>query len=80
MLFTASMEEKLLKIFLEINQENDFMKISGYIGKAIISKGNRTFENYFINGRYIKSNIISKAIEDGYKFLFNAAQISIYGN
>ena len=54
---------------LEINEENDFMKISGYIGKAIISKGNRTFENYFINGRYIKSNIISKAIEDGYKFI-----------
>ena len=54
---------------LKINEENDFMKISGYIGKAIISKGNRTFENYFINGRYIKSNIISKAIEDGYKFI-----------
>ena len=54
---------------LEINEENDFMKISGYIGKEIISKGNRTFENYFINGRYIKSNIISKAIEDGYKFI-----------
>ncbi len=52
-----------------INQENDFMKMTGYIGKAIISKGNRTFENYFINGRYIKSNILSKAIEAGYKFI-----------
>lgn len=54
---------------LEINYENEFMKMSGYIGKAIISKGNRGFENYFINGRYIKSNIISKAIEEGYKFI-----------
>lgn len=54
---------------LEVNYENEFMKMSGYIGKAIISKGNRSFENYFINGRYIKSNIISKAIEDGYKFI-----------
>ena len=45
------------------------MKMTGYIGKAIISKGNRTFENYFINGRYIKSNILSKAIEAGYKFI-----------
>lgn len=54
---------------IEINQENDFMKMTGYIGKAIISKGNRTFENYFINGRYIKSNILSKAIEAGYKFI-----------
>lgn len=54
---------------IEINCSNDFMKMSGYIGKSVISKGNRSFENYFINGRYIKSNIISKAIEDGYKFI-----------
>jgi DNA mismatch repair protein MutL len=54
---------------LEIDFKNEFMSMSGYIGKAIISKGNRSFENYFINGRYIKSNIISKAIEDGYKFI-----------
>ena len=54
---------------LEINCSNEFIKMTGYIGKAIISKGNRSFENYFINGRYIKSNIISKAIEDGYKFI-----------
>lgn len=54
---------------LEIKAENEFAKITGFIGKAIISKGNRTFENYFINNRYIKSNIISKAIEDGYKFI-----------
>lgn len=54
---------------IEIDCQNDFMKMSGFIGKSIISKGNRSFENYFINGRYIKSNIISKAIEDGYKFI-----------
>lgn len=54
---------------LEVNFKNEFMSMSGYIGKSIISKGNRSFENYFINGRYIKSNIISKAIEDGYKFI-----------
>ena len=54
---------------LEINCSNEFIKMTGYIGKAIISKGNRSFENYFINGRYIKSNILSKAIEAGYKFI-----------
>lgn len=54
---------------IEVCQENEFMKMTGFVGKAIISKGNRTFENYFINGRYIKSNIISKAIEAGYKFI-----------
>lgn len=40
--------------------------IQGFIGKPNISRGNRNYENYFINGRYIKSKIISKAIEDAY--------------
>ncbi|MCB6200204.1 DNA mismatch repair endonuclease MutL [Extibacter muris] len=43
------------------------MKITGYLGKPLISRGNRNFENYFINGRYVKSNMIAKAIEDAYK-------------
>lgn len=43
------------------------LALNGCIGEPIISRGNRNFENYFINGRYIKSNIISKAIEDAYK-------------
>ena len=43
------------------------MKITGFIGKPVISRGNRNFENYFVNGRYIKSKIISKAIEDAYQ-------------
>ena len=43
------------------------IKISGYIGKPVIARGNRTQENYFINGRYIKCAIINRAIEDAYK-------------
>ncbi len=41
--------------------------IKGFIGKPVINRGNRNFENYFINGRYIKSNVITKAIEEAYK-------------
>ncbi len=41
--------------------------LSGYIGKASVSKGNRTWENYFINGRYIKSSLISRALEEAYQ-------------
>ena len=52
---------------LEVNCETEGLKIRGYIGEPLISRGNRNFENYFINGRYIKSNIIAKAIEDAYK-------------
>ena len=52
---------------LEITAVNSLFKVQGYIGKPLISRGNRNFENYFINGRYIKSGIINKAIEEGYK-------------
>lgn len=38
--------------------------VEGYIGKAYVSKGNRNFEHYFVNGRYIRSNIVTKAIEE----------------
>ena len=52
---------------LSVSEEREGMLISGFIGKPVIARGNRNFENYFINGRYIKSRLISKAIEDGYK-------------
>ena len=52
---------------LSVSAEREGMQISGFIGKPVIARGNRNFENYFINGRYIKSRLISKAIEDGYK-------------
>lgn len=41
--------------------------VEGYVGKAYVSKGNRSFEHYFVNGRYIRSSIVTKAIEEAYK-------------
>lgn len=52
---------------LEVNAEIKGLKATGFIGKPLISRGNRNYENYYINGRYVKSNIIAKAIEDAYK-------------
>lgn len=52
---------------LEVNAAFGGITIRGFLGKPLISRGNRNYENYFINGRYVKSNIISKAIEDAYK-------------
>lgn len=52
---------------IEIKQEFESFSLEGYIGKPLISRGNRNYENYFINGRYVKSSLIAKSIEDGYK-------------
>lgn len=52
---------------ISVETENEDAKISGYICKPIVSRGNRNYENYFINGRYVRNNIVSKAVEDAYK-------------
>ncbi len=52
---------------LEVDEAISGLKVTGFIGKPLISRGNRNYENYYINGRYVKSNIIAKAIEDAYK-------------
>ncbi|MEG1291900.1 MAG: DNA mismatch repair endonuclease MutL [Lachnospiraceae bacterium] len=71
---------------IEIQNENQMCSIQGFIGKPLISRGNRNFENYFINGRYVKSSIIAKGIEEAYqsfvmqhKYPFTVLHISING-
>lgn len=51
----------------DFSHECEYFKVSGFIGKPIVTRGNRNYENIFINGRYIKSNLLSKAIEEAYK-------------
>ncbi len=55
------------KELLPVEMDTEEAKVTGFIGKPTINRGNRNFENYFINGRYIRSNIITKAIEEAYK-------------
>ena len=50
-----------------IQAEQDGIKIEGYLGKPIQVRSNRNFEIYFINGRFIRSNVVSKAVEEGYR-------------
>ena len=71
---------------IPLEYKNNGLSLSGYIGAPLISRGNRNFENYFINGRYVKSNIIYRAIEDAYKdfsmqhkFPFTVFHITIDG-
>lgn len=52
---------------IEVDAEKKGIKLTGYIGKPVITRGNRNFETFFVNGRYIKSTVLSKAVEDAYK-------------
>ena len=69
---------------LAVSGKTKLLSVNGFIGKPFISRGNRNFETYFINGRYIKSPLITKCIEDAYKpflmkhqYPFTVLQISI---
>ncbi len=52
---------------LEVDYKDDTVRITGFIGKPFLSKGNRSFENYFVNKRYVKSAVVNRAIEEAYK-------------
>ncbi len=52
---------------INVSAAEEGISVSGFIGKPVVTRGNRNYENYFINGRYVKSNIISKAIEEAYQ-------------
>ena len=54
-------------IEIHTKDRDETIRIDGFIGKPVISRGNRNYENYFINGRYIKSALIAKSIEEAYK-------------
>lgn len=52
---------------ISVQYEKTGISITGFIGKPSIARGNRNFENYYINGRYVKSKLLMKAIEEAYK-------------
>lgn len=73
-------------IEINYNDDNGNLEITGFIGKPVISRGNRNFENYYVNGRYVKSKILMKAIEDAYhtfmmqhKYPFTSLFITLKG-
>ena len=52
---------------IPIDSEHDGISLKGYLGKPELNRSTRNYENYFVNGRYVKNNVISGAIEEGYR-------------
>ncbi|MDD3279572.1 MAG: DNA mismatch repair endonuclease MutL [Lachnospiraceae bacterium] len=57
---------ELTRELLELHYQDERMSVEGFIAKPSVARGNRNFENYYVNGRYVKSKLIAKAVEDGY--------------
>lgn len=71
---SGSAQETIYQVFgkeisqniLEISSETSLFSVHGFIGKPVIAKGNRSFEHFYVQGRYIKSQLLSKSVEEGY--------------
>lgn len=55
------------KALINVDYEKNGIKISGVIGKPEISRGNRTRQTLFVNGRYVKNHVVSKVVEEAYR-------------
>ena len=84
-IYGREITRELIEIHTKDREET--IRIDGFIGKPVISRGNRNFENYYVNGRYVKSKIVTKAVEDAYhtfmmqhKYPFTCLHIQIKGS
>lgn len=78
---------EIAKELVELHYEKDGISIGGYLAKPTVSRGNRNFENYYVNGRCVKNRVVTKAIEDAYhnrmmqhKYPFTAISIQVQKN
>lgn len=74
----------IAKELLEVHYDQDGISIGGYIAKPTVSRGNRNYESYYVNGRCVKNRVVTKAIEDAYhgfvmqhKYPFTALSIQV---
>ena len=52
---------------IEVNEKTPVFQVSGYLGKPSLTRANRNYETFFVNQRFIKSSLLSKALEEGYQ-------------
>lgn len=78
---------EIAKELVELHYEKDGISIGGFIAKPTVSRGNRNYENYYVNGRCVKNRVVTKAIEDAYhnrmmqhKYPFTAISIQVQKN
>ena len=52
---------------IPVDYRLDAIKVSGYISKPVHARPNRNMQNFFINGRYVKSRTAAVALEEAFK-------------
>lgn len=66
------------RAFLPLKAEREGWKLTGFTAKPEVSRGNRSFEYFYLNGRFIKSDVLTKAAEEGYKGLLMNGRFPVF--
>lgn len=63
----SAMGRTAAKDMVEVKYEAAGIRLTGYAGKPTASRGSRSFQHFFVNGRYVKSRMMASALEEAYK-------------
>lgn len=59
--------KEIAKELIPFQFEDERFSIGGFLGKPVINRSNRNYELFYLNGRYIHSQLLGKAVEEGYR-------------
>ncbi len=63
----AAMGRSSAKEMVEVKSTSGGVTVTGYVGKPTASRGSRSYQHFFVNGRYVKSRMMASALEEAYK-------------
>ncbi|MDD6024109.1 MAG: DNA mismatch repair endonuclease MutL, partial [Oscillospiraceae bacterium] len=63
----AVMGRSCAKEMVEVKSKTGGMTLAGFVGKPTASRGSRSYQHFFVNGRYVKSPMMTSALEEAYK-------------
>ncbi len=67
-----------IRAFIPVDYTKDGRRVSGYVARPEVSRGNRSHQYFYLNGRYIKSDILTKGAEEGYKGLLMNGRFPVF--
>ena len=68
---------KVAKNMIEVDYEDQYMKLQGYVSKPTVTRTSRKHQSFFVNGRFIKSNLMGKALKEAYHTLLKVHKYPI---
>lgn len=63
----AALGRDFARSLVAVEGRGDGVTVSGFVTKPLMGRGSRSMQTFFVNGRYIKSQLLTAALEEGYR-------------